>query len=300
MKLPRFALALAAIAAIMLLASGVGTRLSLWDFRTGFGVLRWAAFVGLAAAVCAVVMLLLPRLRRAHGVMLAVALLLGLGVAFVPWNNLRIAKTVPPIHDISTDTTNPPTFVAILPLRANAANSADYGGAEIARQQLAAYPDVRPLQLAMAPAQAFDRALGAARAMGWEIVASDPAAGRIEATATTLWFGFKDDVVIRVQASDKGSRIDVRSVSRVGMSDVGQRGGGNLTWSTPASAAEKRFQRNAALIASSVAEPGQSSRSPKVLKATAVVSRCACRSAASGSTYSNPVTISPRALQACR
>ncbi|MEO7067192.1 MAG: DUF1499 domain-containing protein [Rhodanobacter sp.] len=221
MKFPRFALALAVLAAIMLLAAGAGTRLSLWSFGTGFGVLRWAAFVGLAAAACAVVMLLLPRLRRGHGVMLAVALLLGLGVAFVPWNNLRLAKTVPPIHDISTDTVHPPAFVAILPLRADAANSAVYGGAEIARQQLAAYPDVRPLQMAVAPAQAFERALQAAQAMGWKIVASDPAAGRIEATATTLWFGFKDDVVIRVQPSDTGSRIDVRSESRVGKSDVG-------------------------------------------------------------------------------
>ena len=221
MKFPRFALALAVIAAVMLLAAGFGTRLALWDFRTGFGMLRWAAFIGLAAAACAVVMLPLPRLRRGHGVMLTVALLLGVGVAFVPWNNLRLAKTVPPIHDISTDTTNPPAFVAILPLRADAANSADYGGPEIARQQLAAYPDVRPLQMSMAPTQAFDRALQAAQAMGWEIVASDPAAGRIEATATTLWFGFKDDVVIRVQPSDTGSRIDVRSESRVGKSDVG-------------------------------------------------------------------------------
>jgi uncharacterized protein (DUF1499 family) len=57
--------------------------------------------------------------------------------------------------------------------------------------------------------------------MGWEIVAADPATGRIEATATTLWFGFKDDIVVRVSASEQGSRIDVRSVSRVGRSDIG-------------------------------------------------------------------------------
>ncbi|MEO5812135.1 MAG: DUF1499 domain-containing protein [Rhodanobacter sp.] len=221
MNVSRFALVLAVIAALMLLAAGVGTRLSLWDFGTGFGVMRWAVFVGLAAAVCAVVMLLMPRVRRGHGVTLVVALLLGLGTAFIPWNNLRMAKTVPPIHDISTDTVHPPAFVAILPLRAGASNPADYGGPEIASQQLAAYPDVRPLQMALKPAAAFDRSLQAARSMGWEIVASDPAAGRIEATATTLWFGFKDDVVIRVQAAGDGSRVDVRSVSRVGKSDVG-------------------------------------------------------------------------------
>jgi uncharacterized protein (DUF1499 family) len=57
--------------------------------------------------------------------------------------------------------------------------------------------------------------------MGWEIVAADSAAMRIEATATTRWFGFKDDVVVRIQPADSGSRIDVRSVSRVGRSDVG-------------------------------------------------------------------------------
>ncbi len=221
MKLSRLALALAVLAALMLLSAGIGTRLSLWEFGTGFSVMRWAAIVGLAAAACAFVMLLFPRVRRGHGVMLAVALLLGLGVAFVPWNNLRQARGVPPIHDISTDTVHPPQFVAILPLRASVSNPADYGGEEIARQQLAAYPDLRPQDTTMAPAQAFDRALKAAQSMGWNIVASDAAAGRIEATDTTPWFGFKDDVVIRVQAAGNGSRIDVRSVSRVGKSDVG-------------------------------------------------------------------------------
>jgi uncharacterized protein (DUF1499 family) len=71
------------------------------------------------------------------------------------------------------------------------------------------------------PAAAFTRALGAARRMGWEIVAADSAAGRIEATATTTWFGFKDDVVVRIKPNQNGSRIDVRSESRVGGSDIG-------------------------------------------------------------------------------
>ena len=221
MKLPRLALALAVLAALMLLSAGIGTRLSLWEFGTGFGVMRWAVFVGLAAAACACVMLLVARTRRGNGLILAVALLLGLGVAFVPWNNLRQARSVPPIHDITTDTVHPPQFVAVLPLRASASNSAEYGGAEIARQQLAAYPDLRARDTPLAPAQAFDRALKAAQSMGWDIVASDAAAGRIEATDTTPWFGFKDDVVVRVQAAGNGSRIDVRSVSRVGKSDVG-------------------------------------------------------------------------------
>lgn len=221
MKFPHFAIVLALVAVALLLVAGPGTRLALWDFGTGFGLLRWAAFTGLAAAASALAMLLLPRLRRGHGLLLGVALLLGLGVAFVPWNNLRQAKTVPPIHDISTDTTHPPAFVAILPLRADAPNPATYGGPDVARQQAQAYPDIRPYFTTEAPRPAFDRALRAARAMGWQIIASEPASGRIEATATTLWFGFKDDVVIRVAPAANGSRIDVRSVSRVGKSDVG-------------------------------------------------------------------------------
>ncbi|MEO7071762.1 MAG: DUF1499 domain-containing protein [Rhodanobacter sp.] len=221
MKIARIAIILAVVAAALLLIAGPGTRLALWDFRTGFGLLRWATFAGLAAAASALVMLALPRLRRGHVPMLGVALVLGVGVAFVPWNNMRQAKSVPPIHDISTDTAQPPAFVAILPLRSNAPNPTTYGGVDVARQQAQAYPDIRPYVTTDAPRLAFDRALRAAQAMGWQIIASDAASGRIEATDTTLWFGFKDDVVIRVAATADGSQIDVRSVSRVGKSDVG-------------------------------------------------------------------------------
>jgi uncharacterized protein (DUF1499 family) len=75
--------------------------------------------------------------------------------------------------------------------------------------------------LPVPPGAAFHVALAAARDMGWTIVASDSASGRIEATATTTWFGFKDDVVVRIGPDPKGSRVDVRSESRVGGSDVG-------------------------------------------------------------------------------
>jgi hypothetical protein len=183
--------------------------------------MRWAAFAGLAAAALAMVVLLVPRTRRAGLPALAVALALGLGVALVPWNALRQARAAPLIHDITTDTQRPPEFVAILPLRAAAPNPAAYGGRDVARAQLVAYPDLRPHRTGVAPATAFTRAEQAARDMGWEIVAADAAAGRIEATDTTFWFGFKDDVVIRIEPDGAGSRIDVRSVSRVGLGDVG-------------------------------------------------------------------------------
>lgn len=224
MKAAHYVLALSILAAVLLLVAGPGTRLDWWTFSTGFRVLSWAAFVGLAAAVLAVVMLAWPRARRGRRRLsaLLLALAVGLGVAFVPWAAMRQAKGVPPIHDISTDTRRPPQFVAILPLRADAPNPAVYGGTQVARAQHAAYPDVRTLQLPVAPAEAFDRALASARSMGWKIVAADPAKGRIEATDTTFWFGFKDDVVVRIEAAGGGSQVDVRSVSRVGKSDVGK------------------------------------------------------------------------------
>ncbi|MDQ3270069.1 MAG: DUF1499 domain-containing protein [Pseudomonadota bacterium] len=208
-------------ATMLLLMAGPGVRAGWWEFSTGFQILRWAAFTGLAGAVLALVLLAVPRIRRSGLPSLLFALGLGLLVAYVPWQGLRKATSLPPIHDITTDTTRPPEFVAVLPLRADAPNSTRYAGAEIARAQAEAYPDIRPHTLPVPTAVAFDRAVGTARDMGWEIVAADPAQGRIEATDTTFWFGFKDDVVVRVSASGEGSRIDVRSVSRVGKSDVG-------------------------------------------------------------------------------
>jgi uncharacterized protein (DUF1499 family) len=212
----------AALAALMLLLAGPGVRLGLWSIHTGFTLLRWAAYLGLAALAVALVQLLVPRWRGRRAWMLGLALVLGAVAAAVPWYWRRLAEQVPPIHDISTDTADPPVFVAVLPLRADAPNPAAYGGPEVAAQQASGYPDIHPLTLpATPPGAAFARARDAAREAGWTIVAADSAAGRVEATATTGWFGFKDDVVVRIRPEGQGSRVDVRSVSRVGESDVG-------------------------------------------------------------------------------
>ncbi len=221
MKPASIPLLLGVIAALLLLFAGPGTRMELWDFGTGFQLLRWAVYLGLGACALALLMLLVPRMRRRGIGGLLVALVLGAVVAFVPLSGLQRARSVPPIHDISTDTQRPPAFVAILPLRSEAPNSAEYGGPEVADAQLAAYPDLQTHRMDAAPEQAFARVEQAARSLGWEIVEADPATGRIEATDTTFWFGFKDDVVIRIEPDAAGSRVDVRSVSRVGKSDVG-------------------------------------------------------------------------------
>ncbi|MBI4425408.1 MAG: DUF1499 domain-containing protein [Elusimicrobia bacterium] len=221
--LSRLPLAVAAASAGLLLVAGPGVREGLWGFRTGFSLLQWAAFGGLSAAGAAAAAALgRPAEARAQSRALLAAGLLGLGSAAVPWAVRRSARSVPPIHDISTDTQDPPPFVAALQARRGAPNPAEYGGPEVARRQAEAYPDLRPLAVAGPPGETFARALEAARDLGWEIVAAEPSEGRIEATDATFWFGFKDDVVIRVRPDGPGaSRLDVRSVSRVGKGDAG-------------------------------------------------------------------------------
>jgi len=216
-------LLLAVIAAALLLIAGPGTRLQWWDFRSGFQLMRWSVYVGLAAVVLATGLLATARARAASPRRLLAALVLGLVAAGVPLYGLHLARTLPPIHDISTDLERPPAFVAVLPLRADATNPAEHAGADLARQQREGYPDIDTLELAgVSPDEALARAERTARAMGWEIVATDAPGGRLEATDTTLFFGFKDDIVIRVEPDGAdGSRIDLRSVSRVGISDVG-------------------------------------------------------------------------------
>ncbi|MGB5344856.1 MAG: DUF1499 domain-containing protein [Woeseia sp.] len=221
MKLSKIALSIAVIAALLLLVAGPGTRLGLWDFRFGFLLMRWALFVGLAAAAVSVILLLIPKTRQGNAALLALAVLIGLATAWMPYNGYRTARSLPFIHDISTDTVNPPLFVAVVPLRADASNPPEYAGEETAALQREGYPDIETLQLNDAPQQALQKAQSVLEGMGLEIVAVDAAAGRIEATATTFWFGFKDDVVVRVVAAGSGSKLDIRSKSRVGRSDVG-------------------------------------------------------------------------------
>jgi uncharacterized protein (DUF1499 family) len=202
--------------------SGFGTRWGWWHFSTGFTILKGAAFGALAAIVIAVTVPFLPKFGGGGSMALtAAAVVAGLMVAGIPWLWLQDVKRLPFIHDITTDTQDPPRFVSVLPLRKDALNTAEYGGAEVAAQQQQAYPGVQPLIMPTPPDRSFGMALDAAKRMGWEIVDASAPEGRIEATDTTFWYGFRDDVVIRIRKEGPGSRVDVRSVSRAGKSDVG-------------------------------------------------------------------------------
>lgn len=130
-------------------------------------------------------------------------------------------RTWPPINDITTDTADPPAFVALVAERTRAGATSPYPGEHVARAQQAAYPDLAPVIVAVPPLAAFATALSIVRANGWTVVAEDAGSGHLEAVATTSWLRFHDDVVIRIRPEGAGSRIDVRSASRVGRGDLG-------------------------------------------------------------------------------
>jgi len=127
----------------------------------------------------------------------------------------------PPIHDVTTDTDNPPLFITLTDDREGGRNTLVYGGPEIAVQQLEAFPDIKPIMSSLSPDEAYAKALTVGQAMGWEIIGADPVAKRFEGTARTPFFRFVDDTVVVVTATAGGSRIDVRSVSRIGFGDIG-------------------------------------------------------------------------------
>ena len=220
-------LTISGLAAVTALVAAFGYRLGLLPLRLALlTILQYGAYAGAAGAVVSLLALigLLAGKRRAGGVGLAVAgVLIGALVFGIP-ASLRYESSrngYPPIHDISTDTDDPPTFVEVLPLRKDAPNTSVYGGPKIAELQKRAYPDLAPTVLTVPPDQAFDRALSAVNGMGWDLVSADRNARRIEATDTTFWFGFKDDVIVRLREGKGGTVVDVRSLSRVGGGDVG-------------------------------------------------------------------------------
>ncbi len=221
MKASLVALGLGAASVALLLAAGPAYRLGL-SLDTAFAVLRAAAYAGAGAAVVAGIVALYQYLR---GTRLAFAVsMLGLVagvVAFVvPYTWQQRQRSFPPIHDVSTDLENPPAFDAVVPRRRGAPNGL-VRTAAVTEQQRRGYPDVAPITLPDALPAAFDKALALAQASGWTIVTADKGTGRIEATATTRWFGFEDDVVIRLTRWGAGTRVDMRSVSRVGAADAG-------------------------------------------------------------------------------
>ncbi|MGE0408774.1 MAG: DUF1499 domain-containing protein [Amphiplicatus sp.] len=225
----------AALLAGIIAALGPGARFGLWDYSTALGLMRQMALPALIVAGAAGIAFLLA-LWRARGLaaLAFIAMLLAAPAAYAPLKMRQMARANPVIHDITTDFDNPPAIVAAARLPRK--NPPAYVGAQkaprsemtVAEAQLAAFPDIAP----MIVAAALDRTAKAARAvlaaMKLETLAEGPVgeeAGsgwRIEAVATSFWYGFKDDFIVRLTPAPTGGvRVDLRSKSRVGGSDLG-------------------------------------------------------------------------------
>jgi len=224
-------LSIGAVAAALIGAVGAGH--GLWPFRPALMMLRYFFFAAIAGGLLALVAMVVARRRREMGLMVPniLALLVALGFVTYLGMKVRTAKSVPAIHDISTNLDDVPQFTRLAVRADNLEAIPDMGRPELkamapeARWKAvhrAGYGDIRTIHVAMGVEDAIRRAEALAKERGWVIARADPAAGVLEATDTSLFFRFKDDVAVRARpAPDGGSQIDMRSISRVGASDVG-------------------------------------------------------------------------------
>jgi len=223
-----WALALLLIAVV--LAGGPGVHLDLWSPFDGFMLVMKGGFLGgLALAVMALIVIIIIAVGKNHGGMgrAIFAFLIGLMLA-APVIYLRLSGGgVPPIHDITTDMVSPPEFIVLVGQRGHKPNSLDYGNGDpdqrikLMTQQKEFYPDITPMLTSKAPEAAFAKALTVAASLDWTITGVDQQTRRFEATDYSFWFKFADDIVLTVKETPGGSRIDLRSISRVGISDLG-------------------------------------------------------------------------------
>lgn len=220
----RFAVYAAVAAIFLALISGLGNRIGLWEFTVAipvFGLAVLSAGVAILLAAIGIFRSLRSDRSSLGHSKAATALVLAIGLLGFLAFQVKDATSYPPIHDITTDTNEPPQFVALLPARQAAPNGADYNTAN-RDKQLEAYPEILPFIVnGQDVASVMTAAEEAALELGWEIVEASTEEGRLEATDTTFWFGYKDDVVVRVREISQAVHVDIRSMSRVGVGDIG-------------------------------------------------------------------------------
>ena len=240
MKKRRWASRLTYLAAVLgfgsvaaALIAAVGAGQGAWHFGVGFTVLRYAFFVAIAGIVLALVALFFawrsaPRLFLLD---LAAIVVAGAFVVFVGLQ-VRTARSVPPIHDISTNLEDWPRFYRLTVRADNLDVVPDMGREDLAalepRERWKAihrehYGDIATIRVPWSVEETVARARALAVERGWEIVTTDPANGIVEAVDTSFFFRFKDNVLVRVRPAEdgSGSLVDMRSISRVGVSDIG-------------------------------------------------------------------------------
>ncbi len=216
----------AGLALVTGLVGVLGARFDLIAPVAGFGLFAFLMPLGAVLALLLGLIGLLrtrPSQRRGGssqawgGVLLSTAIV---GWVFV----LSYGTTeAPPIHDITTNIDDPPTFVAAASEDSRGQGFAyPSGGAAVPAQQRQAYPDLKTHRLDISPEEALWRAQHTAHDLAWEPVRVDVAAGSLEFADATPWFRFVDFVSVRVRAEGTGAAVDVRSVSQVGVGDLGE------------------------------------------------------------------------------
>jgi uncharacterized protein (DUF1499 family) len=219
-------IALSLLTGAVALMAGPGYRLGWWGLGLGIKAISWSGIASAAVLSLALICAVTAHKKQLHSVaakFVAGAVIGALTAVPVAYFGYQ-ANTLPRIHDVSTDLVNPPQFVALLPLRKDAKNPAQYDS-KVASLQREGYPDIAPISIDKTSPEVFARAQQVAQSSGWDMVSVESNALRIEATATTFLFGFKDDIVIRVTPTGTGSTVDIRSLSRVGGSDIGTNAG---------------------------------------------------------------------------
>ncbi len=203
-------LGLILLSLIIAMSGPLGSRIGWWNYDFAVIILKWSAYLGIAASVLCLSGLVMARpggKRRGFiysllGLIIIIPMLLFLQA----WKEAK--QTSAPISDITTSPENPPSFWS-------APNSRIYGGFETETYQNEFYPDIKPLVLPLAANKAFDLVIEVMHEKGWKLWDPDRNEMQIEATASTFWFGFKDDVIVRITEIDNNhSRIDMRSTSR--------------------------------------------------------------------------------------
>jgi len=201
------------ILAILTAMSGpLGNRLDWWGFEAAVNIAKWAAYAGLFASILSLSGLIAARPGgKRRGFIYSIMGLLIIAPTIMYLQSWKEAKqTLPPIQDISTNIENPPSFWY-------APNTRVYGGFEATSWQEEAYPDIQPLVLPLSADKAYDLVLELIRKRGWRLWEPNRDDMHIEATETTFWFGYNDDVVIHITELDENSsKIDMRSTSRYG------------------------------------------------------------------------------------
>jgi uncharacterized protein (DUF1499 family) len=242
--LVRLALVLSVALPFYFLGAALATKFGMIDWRLGFGLLtfQFGPLVIMSAAAIAAIALLVALIvapRRGRRIALAALALPVLALGYGAFAAQQ-ARAVPPIHDISTDLVDIPTFsdtTQRMRAQVEGVNSLDLAaktipttpakrfgameGLKVTEVQAKAYPDIAPIKLAATPEQAYQRAQAAAVKLGWRLgyVSSDKQI--FEASVQSQFYGFIDDIVVRIRPSGDGVVVDVRSVSRVGVSDLG-------------------------------------------------------------------------------